>query len=237
MWALCKSDYSKWNRVVGSLEGYHKYIDSSASLSVYFDPQKVIPQLQRRGCTADFDGGFLRTLEMRGLINGLTFSPTSIAFSYKDIQTKRCLTCAGRILELIVTVTAQSVNDTNGKPYFDDVLTGVTIDWDGHLELSQQDVDNEIDVVLMKELTPIFISCKNGKNFKSDELYKLSTVAERFGGQYAKKVLVATRLDEMGDNGQGIVNRAKDMGITVIDLKNDDLCEQRLAQALRMVKQ
>lgn len=57
----------------------------------------------------------------------------------------------------------------------------------------EKDTENEIDVVLMKGLTLIFISCKNGQ-VDDDELYKLESVTNRFGGLYAKKVLIATYL-------------------------------------------
>ena len=44
-----------------------------------------------------------------------------------------------------------------------------------------------------------------------DVLYELDTVAKRFGGKYARKVLVTTlRM------GSAYVNRAKEMGIEVI---------------------
>ena len=52
---------------------------------------------------------------------------------------------------------------------------------------------NEIDVLLMKDMIPIFISCKNS-SFLPEELYKLSAVAKHFGGEYAKKVLVTNYL-------------------------------------------
>ena len=52
---------------------------------------------------------------------------------------------------------------------------------------------NEIDFMLMKGLTPIFIPWKIGQVY-DDELYKLESVANRFGGLYAKNVLIATYL-------------------------------------------
>ena len=65
----------------------------------------------------------------------------------------------------------------------------------------------------LKGLIPIFISCKSGKMTEKNTLhalYELDTVANRFGGKYAKKVLVAP---------QGIVDvykmRALAMGIEI----------------------
>lgn len=63
---------------------------------------------------------------------------------------------------------------------------------------------------------PVFISCKNGI-VTADELYKLSTVAERFGGQYSKKVLVVTALESLGEAGNYLRQRTKDMNIRLIE--------------------
>ncbi len=62
------------------------------------------------------------------------------------------------------------------------------------------------------------MSSKNGK-FDSEELYKLSSVAERFGKGYAKNILVASDLDNMADKRSVtyLRERAGEMGITIID--------------------
>lgn len=51
----------------------------------------------------------------------------------------------------------------------------------------------------------------------ADELYKLDTVADRFGGKYSKKVLIATSIDRLGGAGEYLRRRAKDMGIRVVE--------------------
>ena len=72
---------------------------------------------------------------------------------------------------------------------------------------------NEVDVLVMRENVPVFMSCKSGK-LKAQEslhaLYELETVTERFGGKYAKKVLVTTR-----PLGPRYMERAAEMGIEV----------------------
>ena len=159
----------------------------------------------------------LKSLETYGLINGLFYDDNVISFAFKNAQVKRCLTSSGRLLELIVTVNAMSVTEKNGKPVYNDVKTGVCIDWDGVIGAEYEaDVSNEVDVVLMKGLTPVFISCKNG-SFDSNELYKLSVVAERFGGKYARKVIVASESVESSSKGKYLRARADDMDIKIID--------------------
>ena len=82
------------------------------------------------------------------------------------------------------------------------------------------DTENESDGVMMRGMVPVFISCKNGY-IDREELYKLNVVANRFGGKYAKKVLFATSLDD-SDYSQFLRQRAKDMGIKVIEGQNSD---------------
>ena len=65
----------------------------------------------------------------------------------------------------------------------------------------------------MQGLTPVFISCKNG-NIGEDELYKLHTVATRFGGPYVRVMLVAA--DIQGEGPKSLRDRTKDMGITLV---------------------
>ena len=47
---------------------------------------------------------------------------------------------------------------------------------------------------------------------ESEELYKLSTVAKRFGGKYAKKILVISKFEP----DRSFMERAEEMGIKVI---------------------
>lgn len=68
----------------------------------------------------------------------------------------------------------------------------------------------------MKGLVPILISCKNGMT-DTDELYKLQTVANRFGGGYAKKVLITTYLRKSERSLESLKQRAKEMKIRLIE--------------------
>ena len=83
----------------------------------------------------------------------------------------------------------------------------------------------------MKGMIPVFISCKNGA-ITIDELYKLSVVAERFGGKYVRKVLVATELEKMGIKETYIKARADAMGIRILD-RVDEMEEETLAKEIK----
>ena len=90
---------------------------------------------------------------------------------------------------------------------------GVHIDWDGVIRGDGEDVLNEVDVLVIRENIPIFISCKSGR-MKAQEalhaLYELETVTKRFGGKYARKVVATTR--KLGTVSE---ERASEMGIEV----------------------
>ncbi len=123
-------------------------------------------------------------------------------FSYKSEAIQDILWDAGAILELhTYMVESEKSNDCR---------VGVHIDWDGVIEGRWgNDTVNEIDVLSLKGYIPTFISCKNG-NVDQMSLYELDTVASRFGGKYAKKVLVAPQ----GMNKSHRI-RAREMGIEV----------------------
>ena len=141
----------------------------------------------------------------------------SIIITYKNKQVKRCLTKAGQALELIVYLFALQAVDKQKQPVYNDVMNGVYIDWDGDIHTEQDgfDTENEIDVMMMHGTVPIFISCKNGK-IDMDELYKLNAVATKFGGKYARKILVATSLGK-GKFASFFRQRAKDMSIDLLE--------------------
>lgn len=133
---------------------------------------------------------------------------------YKNDMVRHCLSKAGMALEMIVFLAAKQVNDKDGNAVYNDCMNGVCIDWDGHDE--KYDTKNEIDVMLMRGMMPIFISCKNGA-VETEELYKLNSVAQRFGGAYSKKILFSTALSGKGEFSEYFRQRAKDMDIRLIE--------------------
>ena len=91
------------------------------------------------------------------------------------------------------SVNGEVLKDNDGNKLYNDVKVGVLIDWDTD-ESDAASTLNEIDVLAMKDTIPVFISCKSGI-FDTNELYKLKSVASRFGDDYAKCVLVATSME------------------------------------------
>ena len=172
----------------------------------------------------------IRSLYNAGLITAYEYTDTQFWVTFKNEQIKRCLIKAGQILEMKVYQEALIVKKPDGEYVYNDVLNGVYIDWDGefHTEKEGYDTENEIDVMMMHGMIPVFVSCKNGR-VEIAELYKLNTVANRFGGKYAKKILVASSLEKDSDYANYLRQRAKDMQIRIVedivDMSDDELRE------------
>ena len=237
IWTICKCDARTWNAQTG-----------------IFNAMDEVGKVSKDGLTTVASRGALdyhltlnkaKYKNSKGIIayllahNLLTYfddsDPSAIEISYKNKQVKKCLTKAGQALEMKVFVMAMNVLDKEGNPVYNDARNGVVIDWDGDLHDKETDnvvdTENEMDVLLMHGVVPVFISCKNG-TVTPEELYKLNTVAERFGGEYSKKVLIATTVDGRGDSGAYFRQRAKDMNIKLIE-KVHELDDLTLARRIK----
>ena len=232
MWSICRANPGRWNAQLNVLEAI-EVCAAEPSLRVGADISAVREHLKDIGLGYASVSGLLKALEQKKLIRSYADDGKFISFTYKNEQVKKCLIKAGTVLELKVLVTANGLRNRDGTEFYTDSMNGVYIDWDGELHDitdGEKDTENEIDVVLMKGLTPIFISCKNGY-VDDDELYKLETVANRFGGLYAKKVLIATYLGKRTKSAEYFKQRAKDMRINLIDgvhLLNNDRFEKMI---------
>lgn len=222
IWTICKKDVRFWNVQINVFEAANEIGKTTEDgLTTVVSKNALEAYLKKNGGKYIKAEGIIAKLKRIGMITHFDDETDSkFTVSYKNKQIKRVLTKAGQILELKVYLIAKNMTEKDGTPIYNDVINGAFIDWDGkfHDEKTENifDTENEIDVFLMRGVIPIFISCKNGAVY-SDELYKLETVATRFGGKYAKKVLVTTALDTMGESGDYLRQRAKDMNIRVIE--------------------
>ena len=193
--------------------------------------------------------GIFKDLAEAGMLRDFVCNEQLLSFTYASDDIRRILDKEGTILELkVYLMLAAMPKEKPGKkskkkpaqeepePMFNSVMTGVFLDWDGVIhpgqipsetpaagEISEEDVDteNEIDLMLMKGLVPVFISCKNGKAVSKNELYKLKAVAERFGGPYSRMIIITTvyGCDQgrtLSESERAFAQRAEDMGIDLL---------------------
>lgn len=215
LWELVAKAPKEWNRTISVLNEFESYADSKTEVFL------MLRHLQNS--IADFEEkvelmrGLLDELSQRGIIKDES-SPNCLHYTYTSPILHYGMQKAGNALEFKVLLEARALLK-NGRPFFSDCQTGVNIDWDGIVYDPMDhmpETRNEIDVVLMSGLTPLFISCKNG-NIDDEELYKLHTVAQRFGGPHARKMLIATDLDRKSPAAnRSFSQRAWDMDIFLV---------------------
>lgn len=149
---------------------------------------------------------FLGNLSDLGMILNYSIDSNGCYFRYKSSNVKKFLIVGGDALELYT----YSIMKTE----YDDCLVGVFIDWDD-ISAGNRDVLNEVDVLAVRDNVLTFVSCKDGDVSKvkdgKEELYKLATVAKRFGGKYYKMRLIATH-----GVSDGMCLRAQEMGIELL---------------------
>lgn len=204
LWNICKDYGKQWN-VYGKF--FRNNADTPIDALVYspFSPTDNISKAY----------SLLKDLEGIGAINRLRRDEGCFRFRYKSQDIKDCLCDSGSILELYTYLSALECD------YFDACDIGVHLDWDGIINGWLPDVVNEVDVLLMKDNIPTFISCKNGRVDK-DALYELDTVTRKFGGRYAMKVIISPQ-----SNDETLSERAREMGIELVgeeifDWSSDD---------------
>ena len=235
IWNIYKVGVKSWNSQMSVLASVEEVgtVDKE-SLSTEAEVAKIVEHLAEGKLRYKIVKRIINDLIKKGLITRFYEDGETFRITYKNAQVKRCLTKAGQALEMKIYVMAKDAQD-KGKNIYSDVVNGVLIDWDGecHDEETEDiyDTENEIDVFLMHNLVPVFVSCKSGR-VTADELYKLETVAERFGSQYSRKVLVATSVSKLGKQGKYLEQRAEDMGIKIID-RVHKLTEVQLAREIK----
>lgn len=207
MWELCKKYRGNWNKHCAKIDELRKSIPNQ---------HEGWTQLYKKPLG---DALFmLHDLRDLGLLKDYDEYGTRVEFRFKNDMIKRIIGKAGNILELHVYEVA-----TREQYLFTDAIIGAHIDWDGETHYRERfsdrpyyDTMNEIDVILMKEVCPIFISCKSGKA-GGNALHELETVSRKFGGKYARKALVLSKACDDTTGTLYFKQRAKDMHIWIID--------------------
>ncbi len=203
MWEIANDSQKKWNGLSSVFKECTKYEDENlrvrASVKVMKQVLKRIPDI----ISVKELANYLNRLGAQGILEKVSMDEEFIKFSYSNPMIRECLLDAGCLLELHTYYTRVE----SGR--YSDCRVGVHIDWDGEINGREIDVENEIDVMLLEGVVPVFISCKNGR-VNQMSLYELDAVANRFGGKYVRKELAATQ-----EITPGYLKRAEEMSIIV----------------------
>lgn len=232
MWAICARDSACWNRQIQTLNmlDAHREPDEDPLLTLADAPEvrRILDNSRDREELTEV----LSALRQAELFTEYSIDRDTVRFRYKNISIQQALGKAGTALELMTWHLCREL-EYNGEAVYTDAQTGVYIDWDGIVHGgSTPETDNEIDVLLMRGMVPYFISCKNG-TIDTEELYKVQTVAERFGGPYARKVLICTTWGSMNEHKQATIrDRAREMGILILEGVHK-MSREEFSEALR----
>ena len=128
----------------------------------------------------------------------------------------------GAVLELQVYRAALAAG------CFDDVVLSAVVSWQG-ADVKKDSVINEIDVIAMHNIQPVFISCKTSE-IHTEALNELSILRERFGGKYSRAMIVTSGLATKSRTS--MKSRAAKLGIEVVEW--EDIRLDRLMDRLRV---
>ena len=212
LWQVVSTNPENWNKTITNLHEFQNKSGADGKTNNYcldFD------EIEKK--TVDFEEKskrvrpLLKSLADKGLLVNFSQRQNTFRYTYKNSFIKNCLNKEGNMLELKTYATAFDLPVQNGNRYFDDCKMSVSIDWDGKINGTTKDTNNEIDVIAMRGCRAFFISCKNGE-IGDAEIYKLSTVASKFGGKYSRKMLVSTDFRrDSEDSKQSFRQRCIDM--------------------------
>lgn len=168
---------------------------------------------------------FARLAYRLGFLTKLELEKNRVSLTFADETVLRYLTSQGTWLELYVYITAER------SGCFNDCRMSTVIDWDGVFQ-KQDNVVNEIDVLLMCGIRPVFISCKTSvpttENLNEIELY-----AKKLGGSQAVAMLVTTT--DVKKQEPIVYYRARELGVILVQ-REVLLKENGLLQCLTQIR-
>ena len=151
----------------------------------------------------------LRSFEELGLICDLDLEQEKqVRFAFANEEACFFLRDIGSVLELY---TYQACINTG---IFQDVRLSAVVNWEGG-KINSKSVTNELDVVAVRGVMPIFISCKTSE-IKTEALNELAILRDRFGSTVSRAIIVSSA----GTVRSVTRHRAFELGIEVID-QND----------------
>lgn len=212
VWDIYKKHRQEWGAQTTFFQQIQTEDEHTLAVSV---PEKLSGKVN-----AECNFSIMQALAERGIILRLHRRNGQVSFQFKNEHLRKCLSDAGIWLELYTGLCADQTK------FFDDVQVSVVIDWDGS-DHDPNDTTNEIDVMLVHELTPIFISCKTGVP-STHALNEIKLLAERFGGITAKAVLVTSTA--VSKVAPATYRRAGDMGVMI--LEEEELFNKQFPQKL-----
>ena len=211
------SVFRKHRRVWRNQIGYIQKVSSSLPGEL-LARGLITETVDKHRITADRD--LLYDLYKNGLINELRIGDDEVRFAFPDETVRFWLRDIGAVLELEVYRACIEAG------CFDDVVLSAIVNWQGKEE-QRDSVTNEIDVVAVRGIQPVLISCKTSE-IKTEALNELAILKDRFGGKYSRAIIVTSANPTASRSLMRM--RAAEMGIEVVEW--NDITGGRLTDVL-----
>ena len=207
----------QWNRMVTWFQRASQ-LPKEAPITLHVQSSYQVKG--ERGTRIDAPEEALQELERMDFIRDLWIDRgRSVSFRFRDEQIRYWLRDVGSVLELYVYHSCQETG------LFQDVRCSAIVDWEEGVR--ENAVSNELDVVAVKGVVPVFISCKTCAA-NTEALNELAILRDRFGGDMARAAIVTAE-----NGGLSLRNRAAELRIDVIDLR--DLSNNRIEKRLKAI--
>lgn len=199
------------NTIVSNLDTWYKYkqklYDNNIFIHNYKDSTKV--QINEMKLNEEEKALLSNCLNYLKKIGGISYSVCDnvIDVTFNNEYLKGFLFKSGTWLEVMTHKVVQSIRDV------DDVKSGLLFSWSNE----SKEVQNELDVIAVRDSVLICISCKDSEKYDEDALNELQVYSEKLGGNLVKKILVSTK----PASKLTIKNRAKEMGIDIVIVDKD----------------
>ena len=159
--------------------------------------------LESNGKKYSYPESIITLLTEANLIHIDEESSEHISYTFSSSEAQLLCRTKGHILELYLYLLAIE------SEYFDECMIGAEIDWNGIFP-EVDNVQNEIDVVLRKGQSIIFISCKM-TDLSVEAINELEVYANHFAGETCLKLIVCS-----GKINPVYNHRCQEYGVLVI---------------------
>ena len=165
-------------------------------------------ELENNGKRYSYPKSIISLLTNADLLHIEEETSKQVSYTFSTPEAQLLCRSKGHILELYLYLLALE------SEYFDECMIGAEIDWNGIFP-EADNVQNEIDVVLRKGRSIVFISCKM-TDLSVEAINELELYATHFAGESCLKLIVCS-----GKINPVYINRCHEYGVLVI--KNDQI--------------
>ncbi|MEG1331781.1 MAG: DUF1887 family CARF protein [Eubacterium sp.] len=195
---------NKWSKFVDYIQAAASKCSQREEVNLNLEaPMRIRAKSGIQNC----DLNILYALEKVGAVKNIVIKNKDVRFRFIDDEIMGLLKVHGVWLELYVYFQILEIN------YFDDITMSAIVDWSPN---DKNYLKNEIDLIAIRGVTPLFISCKSSMTKLSlMALYEIKILCEEFGGKRAKAVLLST--DDIYNKHYNLYVRARELDICILD--------------------